>query len=61
MIRMKTIILDGEAVEVMICPPSRRKAASSIQRLNPRRRSSEAARKIAALWIARDLGKKGVS
>ena len=44
--KVKKVIIDGQEVEVTICPPSRRKAASSIQR--PRYQRNPAGSKHAA-------------
>lgn len=39
----KRVVIDGQEVEVTVCPPSRRRAASSIQKPKHRRVTKGAA------------------
>ena len=52
--KTKTMIIGGVEVVVTICPASRRKVASSIQKAH----HSGTRYDPAAMWIAKNLGKK---
>ncbi|MFA5048749.1 MAG: hypothetical protein WC516_07020 [Patescibacteria group bacterium] len=47
---MKTIVINGMEIEVMVCLPSRRKASSNIQKARYQRNNS------GAKWLAVDSG-----
>lgn len=49
-----TVIIDGVEVEVKMCKPSRRRAASSIQKARYNKSNQRGAK-----WIAKDNGQIG--
>ena len=51
MSRTEKRIIDGQEVEVTVCPPSRRQAASSIQR-----KSRNGTKQTGAKYLAREKG-----